>query len=169
MSERKHLWRGIHDPDMVRSGLTPQFVAEPEAARFRLTSTGIGHAFPTYVTPKVIMKAVALDEAGRPLSGSEVRYAIQREVDSIDGNWIERSDTRLLPGQSATLEISWPKSGQVKFWLEVYPDDFYHQNVYPNLLHELATDSASAKLIAEANRIAQASQFSLFETVIQRP
>src|SRR5216683_4110162 len=169
MPERKHLWRGIHDPDMVRSGLTPEFVAEPQAARFRLTSTGIGHAFPTYVTPKVIMKAIALDETGRPIPGSEVGHVIQRQVEFVDDDWIERADTRLLPGQSATLEISWPKSSRVKFWLEVQPDDFYHRHVYPNLLDELAADSSAAKLIAEANRLAQASHFSLFETVVQRP
>ena len=169
MPERKHFWRGIHDPDMVRSGLTPEFIAEPRTARFRLTSTGIGHAFPTYVTPKVIMKAVALDEAGKPMAGSEVGNAIQRQVDFIDGDWKERFDTRLLPGQSATLEISWPKSGQVKFWLEVHPDDFYHEHVYGNLLHEMSADSAAAKLIVEADRIAQTSQFSLFETVLHRP
>jgi hypothetical protein len=169
LPERKHLWRGIHDPDMVRTGLTPEFVAEPDSARFRLTSTGIGHAFPTYVTPKVIMKGVALDQSGTPVSGSEVRYVIQRQVELVDGDWVERFDTRLLPAQSATLQISWPKSGQVKFWLEVYPDDFYHQHVYGNLLRGLAADSASARLISEADRIAQASRFSLFETVLQRP
>jgi hypothetical protein len=38
-----------------------------------------------------------------------------------------------------------------------------------NLLYELAAHSASAELIAEADRIAQASQFSLFETVLHRP
>jgi len=169
MPERKHLWRGIHDPDMVRTGLTPEFVAEPDSARFRLTSTGIGHAFPTYVTPKVIMKGVALGQSGTPVPGSEVHYVIQRQVELVDGDWVERFDTRLLPAQSATLQISWPKSGQVKFWLEVHPDDFYHQHVYGNLLRGLAADSASAKLISEADRIAQASRFSLFETVLQRP
>ncbi|WP_187435690.1 multiheme c-type cytochrome [Bradyrhizobium hipponense] len=169
MPERKHLWRGIHDPDMVRSGLTPEFVAEHATARFRLTSTRIGHAFPTYVTPKVMMKGLALDEAGEPVPRSEVSHVIQRQVESVDGDWIERSDTRLLPGQSAMLEIAWPKSGRVKFWLEIYPDDFYHQHVYSNLLRELAADSAAAKLIAEADRTAQGSHFTLFETTVQRP
>jgi hypothetical protein len=64
-------------------------------------------------------------------------------VDFLDGDWIERSDTRLLPEQSAALEISWPKSGQVKFWLDVDPDDFYHQHVYANLLNKLATPQPS--------------------------
>jgi hypothetical protein len=113
------------------------------------------------VTPKVVLIGVALDEAGDPVNGSEVRYVIQRRVESVNGDWVERSDTRLLPEQSATLEIAWPKSGQVKFWLEVSPDDFYHQHVYPKLLHELPAHSPPAKFIAEADRIAQASHFSL--------
>lgn len=169
MPERKHLWRGVHDPDMVRSGLTPEFVAEPDKARFRLTSTGIGHAFPTYVTPKAVMKGVALDEASRPVPGSEASYVIQRRVESIDGEWVERSDTRLLPGQSATLEMPWPKSGAVQLWLDVHPDDFYDHDVYDGLLRDLPGNSPSAQLIAAADRLAETSHFRLFETVLRRP
>src|SRR5437016_14227197 len=65
MPERRHRWRGIHDADMVRSGLT--ITARPGAARYRagdvavvtlrVTSTRIGHAFPTYVTPRVVLSA----------------------------------------------------------------------------------------------------------------
>jgi len=169
MPERKHLWRGIHDPDMVRSGLTPDFVAESALARFRLTSTGIGHAFPTYVTPRVVMKGTALDDAGRPIAGSEVVYAIQRQVAFVGGDWVERADTRLLPGQSAMLEMKWPTSGAVKFWLEVEPDYFYHHDVYGPLLGGLKANSPSATLIAEADRRAGESSFRLFETILRRP
>jgi len=168
MPERRHVWRGIHDPDMVRSGLTPEFVAEAAMARFRLTSTGIGHAFPTYATPRVVMKGEALDEAGEPVAGSKVDYVIQRQVEFVNDDWIERFDTRLLPGQSVMLEISWPKSGVVKFWLEVDPDHFYHQQVYPALLRELPSDDPSARLIAEADRTAQSWNFRLFETALRR-
>ncbi len=169
MPDRRHLWRGIHDPNMVKSGLKPAFAAEPGQARFRLTSTKIGHAFPTYVTPKVIMRGVALDESGRPIPGSERQHVIQRRVEYIGGVWVERSDTRLLPGQSATLDLRWPKSGRVRLWLEVHPDDFYHNNVYNGLLHDLPKGSVSANLIAEADRRAQASRFRLFETELRRP
>jgi hypothetical protein len=169
MPERKHLWRGIHDPDMVRSGVTPEFLAEPNRAVFRLTNTGVGHAFPTYVTPKVIMMAVALDEAGKSVVGTEVSSLIQRRVAWIDGNWIEQSDTRLLPGQSGTLEMPWPRSGAVRLWLEVHPDDFYDHSVYDGLLADLPKNGAAAKLIAEADRAAQASRYRLFETVLRRP
>ncbi|HLO76974.1 MAG TPA: multiheme c-type cytochrome [Magnetospirillum sp.] len=169
MPDRKHLWRGIHDPDMVWGGLTPEFTAETGWARFRLTSTGVGHAFPTYVTPKVVMKAVALDHAGRPIGGSERGHVIQRRVEFVAGQWVERSDTRLAPGQSAVLEMAWPKSGRVRMWLEVYPDDFYDHQVYAPLSRTLPNESPVAGLIAEASRRAKGSRFRLFETQLRRP
>ena len=169
MPDRKHLWRGIHDPEMVRSGLTPEFVSGPDSARFRLTNTGVGHAFPTYVTPKVVMKGVALDKAGKPIAGSEVSYVIQRRVASVGNEWIERSDTRLLPGKSISLEIPWPDSGAVRLWLEVQPDDFYDHQVYDRLLHELPKNTSAAKLITQADRRAKTSHFRLFETMLRRP
>lgn len=169
MPDRKHLWRGIHDPEMVKSGLTAEFAADTSKARFRLTSTGVGHAFPTYVTPKVIMKGVGLDGAGRPLSGTERQHVIQRRVEFIGGDWVERYDTRLLPGQAATLEVSWPASGRVRMWLEVHPDDFYDHDVYDALLRDLPKGTASAKLIAQADRQARESRFRLFETDLSRP
>lgn len=163
MPDRRHLWRGIHDPEMVKSGLTPEFAAGPGGVRFRLANTGAGHAFPTYVTPKVLMKGVALDEAGKPIAGTERSHVIQRRVEFTGGNWVERSDTRLLPGQSATLEMPWPASGRLRMWLEVHPDDFYDHDVYDDLLRELAKDGPAAALIAEADRRARASRFRLFE------
>jgi hypothetical protein len=169
MPERQHLWRGIHDPDMVRSGVTPDFLAKPSLAVFRLTNTGVGHAFPTYVTPKVMMMGIALDKMGEPIAGTEVSSVIQRRVESIDGNWIERADTRLMPGQSATLEMPWPDSGTVRLWLEVHPDDFYDHSVYDGLLRDLPKNSDATRLIAEADRRAQANRYHLFETTLRRP
>lgn len=169
MPDRRHLWRGIHDPDMVRSGLNADFTATAETAVFRLTSTGIGHAFPTYVTPKVIMVGVALDAAGTPIPGSEVSHVIQRRAEFVDGAWLERADTRLLPGRSATVEMPWPANGRVRMWLEVDPDDFYHRHVYDGLLRDLPKGGAAARLIAEADRRAQSSRFRLFETELRRP
>src|SRR5207244_4301579 len=64
--DRAHLWRGIHDPAMVASGLTPRIDADAEKARFELTNSGGGHAFPTYAVPTVVMSAVALEPSGSP-------------------------------------------------------------------------------------------------------
>jgi len=66
MPDRAHLWRGIHDPAMVASGLTPRIDADAEKARFELTNSGVGHAFPTYAVPTVVMSAVALEPSGSP-------------------------------------------------------------------------------------------------------
>lgn len=169
MPDRKHLWRGIHDPGMVESGLKAEFYADADKAGFVLTSVGVGHAFPTYVTPKVILKGVALDANGQPLAGTERSHVIQRRVESVNGEWVERFDTRLAPGQSASLNLPWPASGRVRFWLEVHPDDFYDHDVYDGLLRDLPRGSHSARLIAEADAAAQRSRFRLFEQIIVRP
>jgi hypothetical protein len=168
MPDRKHLWRGIHDSAMVESGLTADFLANKDKARFRLTNTGVGHAFPTYVTPKAIMQAAALDMDNQIVPSTEVSVVIQRKVEFAGGEWVERADTRLLPGESQTLEISWPPSGRVRLWLEIHPDDFYDHDVFDALLRQLPSDGASAELIAEADRRAQASRFRLFETELDR-
>jgi len=115
-----------------------------------------------------MMMGVALNEAGEPIVGTEVSSIIQRRVESIDGNWIEHADTRLLPGQSATLEMPWPSSGTVRLWLEVHPDDFYDHSVYDGLLRDLPKNSAAVQLIAEADRRAQANRYRVFETTLRR-
>src|SRR6058998_2503565 len=107
MPERRHLWRGIHDADMVRSGLTITLVETPPhaagtvAARLVVENSGVGHRFPTYVTPLVLLRAELVDAAGRALAGTRVERRIGREV-TLD---LERevSDTRLAPGERAEL------------------------------------------------------------------
>ncbi len=167
MPKRKHLWRGIHDPEMVKSGLKAQFVTDGKKARFLLTNTGVGHAFPTYVTPKVTMHAVALDKNGTPRQETETTYIIQRSVDVGANGWFEKFDTRLLPEQTATLDIAWQGSKRVRMWLEIEPDDFYDNNVYNDLLASLGGEAR--KLIAKADAKASSSRYRLFETEVSHP
>ncbi len=167
MPDRKHLWRGIHDPKMVKSGLTAQFVADSDKASFLLTNTGVGHAFPTYVTPKATMHAVALDKNGNPRQETETTHIIQRSVGAGANGWFENFDTRLMPEQTATLDIAWQGSKRVRMWLEVEPDDFYHNNVYGDLLTSL--DGEARKLIASADAKASSSRYRLFETEVSHP
>ncbi|MFQ5533735.1 MAG: multiheme c-type cytochrome [Sphingomonadales bacterium] len=169
MPDRKHLWRGIHDRDMVESGLTATFDATKDQARFTLTNSGVGHAFPTYVTPKVVMHAVALDADGEPVPGAEASHLIQRVVSFVGGQWVESLDSRLMPGQSAALKLAWGDSDKVKMWLAVHPDDFYDHKVYDQLIQQGRPESSATRLIVEADKLAQESRFRLFETVLQRP
>lgn len=162
MPDRRHLWRGIHDPEMTRSGLEARALARADGARFELTSVRIGHAFPTYVTPKAVLRAETSD-------GRTAQHVIQRRVVEKDGEWTELSDTRLLPGQTASLEIAWGRARSVRFWLDIHPDDFYDHEVYDGLLAALPKGGPAARLIAKADAEAQARRYRLFETVLERP
>ena len=41
-------------------------------------------------------------------------HEIARQVRYDRGHWIELSDTRLLPGQSAAIELNWDGSDRIK-------------------------------------------------------
>ena len=111
MPDRRHVWRGIHDQAMVASGLeitvTPDIghltVERDFALTLEVRNTGVGHAFPTYVTPRVVLRGDLLDPGG-PVAGSRREVVIAREV-TLDLSR-EMSDTRLLPGQSARLRYT---------------------------------------------------------------
>jgi len=170
MPNRRHLWRGIHDPAMVASGLTARMTADAKGVRFEVTNTGVGHAFPTYVTPKVVLHAVALDAtAGTPRPETLRSYEIARKVRYEDGHWIELSDTRLLPGQSAAIELGWDQSEYIRTWLDVIPDDFYEREIFPGLAASLPPNSDARRLILDASTNAAASHFRLYETELRRP
>jgi len=132
MPDRRHLWRGIHDADMVRGGLTITLDDAPPrepggvAARLVVENSGVGHRFPTYVTPLVLLRAELVDAAGHALAGTRVERRIGREV-TLD---LERevSDTRLAPGERAELVYARAlENGAVaaRFSVVVYPDAFY--------------------------------------------
>jgi hypothetical protein len=169
MPDRRHLWRGIHDADMVRSGLT--ITAKAGAARYRpgqtavatlsVTSTRVGHAFPTYVTPRVILRAELLDAAGQVVAGSRAEKVIAREV-ALDLSR-EVFDTRLLPGRTAVLHyrrrIAAPGM-RARLSVIVEPDAFYTK-FFETLLSEGAgRGEAQIRAALEASR---RSPFAVFE------
>jgi hypothetical protein len=169
MPDRQHLWRGIHDPAMVASGLTPHITADDGGVRFEITNTGVGHAFPTYVTPKVVMYAQGLDPAGSPQPEALRTHVIARDVRADNDRWIEVSDSRLLPGQSAVIELPWNASERIQVWLQVVPDNFYETEIYPDRLVRASAGSAVSQLIMQAEAAAAKRSFRIFETELRRP
>jgi hypothetical protein len=168
MPDRRHLWRGIHDPETVRRGLTIS-VAEDTAppgrvaARLIVESTGVGHRFPTYVTPIVVMRAELVDADGRAVAGTREERRIGREV-PLD---LERelADTRLGPGERAELVYARAlESGAVgaRFRVVVYPDAFYVA-FYETLLRQGAGRGEAE--IRAALDDARRSAFTVFESV----
>ena len=163
MPDRAHLWRGIHDPGMVASGLTPRITADADKVRFELTNSGIGHAFPSYTVPTVVMNEVALNADGSPRLETLRSHMIARRVhyDYGSGAWSELSDTRLLPGQSAAIELAWNGSDHIRVWLEVNPDAFYATQVFPGLIETLPDHGEARKLASRAEDVANSSGFRL--------
>jgi hypothetical protein len=169
MPDRRHQWHGIHDLEMVRSGLT--ISVEPEASRYRpgqtarvrltVRNTRVGHAFPTYVTPQVILRAELLEPSGRPVAGSAQERVIGREV-ALDLSR-ELSDTRLAPGQAMTLDYR-PRVDRrglvVRVSVVVHPDAFYTR-FYEALLQQGA--GRGEPLIRQALAASRRSSFTVFE------
>ena len=169
MPDRRHLWRGIHDPAMVRLGLT--IVARAGASRYRagdtisvtlsVENTRVGHAFPTYVTPRVVLSAELVDQAGEVVAGSREERVIARDV-ALDLSR-ERADTRLLPGAKAVLEYRRrvDRVGlRARVSVVVYPDAFY-TDFFESLLAQGA--GRGEALIRDALGATRRSPFTVFE------
>jgi hypothetical protein len=168
MPDRRHLWRGIHDPDMVRSGLT--ITATPARASpangmlsgsLRVRSTRIGHAFPTYVIPRVILRGEQIDADGRAIDGTRREYVIGRDV-TLDLEK-ELRDTRLAPGHTVQLAYRMrmtPSAAALRFSVVVEPDAFYVR-FFQALVEQ--SDGAGVRELREALATTSTSSFVLFE------
>lgn len=110
MPDRRHFFRGIHDPDTVRRAVRWTFDVSPRAkdvqAHMTLTNVGAGHFLPTYVVPEIWMRIDVRDDAGVTLGFAEHRIA--RKVTFENGDWTQTSDTRLAPDETVTLDYSGP-------------------------------------------------------------
>ena len=168
MPDRRHLWRGIHDPEMVKSGV--EVSVTTERPRYRpgddlmalivVKNVGVGHYFPTYVTPQVIVRAVLIDMAGSPVPGSEQEYVIAREV-ALDLSR-EMFDTRIPPGERARFSYRRRLGGKgltLRASVTVQPDHFY-AGFFKSLL--ASGTGKGARQIHEALEVSRRSSFDVF-------
>jgi hypothetical protein len=133
MPDRRHLWRGIHDPEMVKSGVKVELSITPPgadgdlAATLTMTSVGVGHFFPTYVTPRVVARLALVDATDRVVDGSVEERAIGRAVTLDLTREIE--DTRIPPGGRAEVvyrrRVAEGAPLRLRATVTVYPDHFY--------------------------------------------
>ena len=136
MPDRRHLWRGIHDPEMVKKGVTIDLqlsqatykVGDKLEAALTLTNSGVGHYFPTYVTPKLALRIELLDASGEVIADSVKEEIVGRQVTvNLDR---EIADTRIPPKGAHTFRYARTidRSGlSLHAEVVVYPDDFYRQ------------------------------------------
>jgi hypothetical protein len=168
MPDRRHLWRGIHDPDMVRSGLEislatdrPRYRPGQEVrASLTIRSVRVGHYFPTYVTPRVVVRGELLDAAGVPVVGTAIERAIARDV-PVDLSR-EIADTRIPPGGQFTFRYRQrlARAGlSLRVTVTVHPDHFYTR-FFQALLDGGAGEGAAQ--IREALEATTRSSFVIF-------
>jgi len=134
MPDRRHLWRGIHDPEMVRSGVDIQLklskptyrAGEQVEATLSVANRGVGHFFPTYLTPKVFLRVELVDGNGRGIPQSREESVIGREA-TLDLSE-QLYDTRVPPEGSFTMRYA-RRLGRAGLRLRarvvVEPDHFY--------------------------------------------
>lgn len=170
MPDRRHLWRGVHDSTMVREGVTIEtgdvsVVSDSLYTSLTVTNSGVGHNFPTYLTPRIILEGVQLDDRGNEIESSR-RW-----------NWIsweaavnlteEYQDTRLAPDESLAMDYSEPLDKQavaIRLSVRVEPDAFY-TSFYKALLDGEFTDRGE-ELISRALEESLESHFVIFDSLI---
>lgn len=172
MPERRHLWRGIHDPEMVKSGVRIRLVTGQRRYRpgdrvdamLTIASTGVGHNFPTYVTPRVVVRAEMLDATGRLVPGSVRERAIGRDV-LLDLSR-EVADTRIRPGGRFAMKYSrrLDRPGlSLQVTVTVFPDHFYTRFFDALLASGAGQGAAQIEAAFEASR---RSSFAIFSRAV---
>jgi hypothetical protein len=172
MPDRRHLWRGIHDPEMVKAGLEIALATDrahyAPGVELRLTltitSTRVGHYFPTYVTPRIVVRAALLDARGGTIAGSREEAAIGREA-TLDLSR-EVADTRIPPGGRFAFEYRrrLDRAGvRVAVAVTVFPDYFY-TGFFESLLANGA--GAGAAQIREALEATRRSAYTVFARTV---
>lgn len=170
MPDRRHLWRGIHDPDMVKQGVTIDLATAREGDRLRatltLTNTGVGHYFPTYLTPTVFLRMDLIDGEGRQVKGSMRESVIGRDA-PLDLSR-ELYDTRLAPKASFVMKESWKvdRPGlRLRARVAVEPDHFYTK-FFQATIPQAERGKA---LLREALRQTRRSAFTIFSREVPVP
>jgi hypothetical protein len=167
MSDRRHLWRGIHDRAMTREALEISLEVGHRGrgetwARARLANVGAGHYFPTYVVPEVVAVLALVDSQGSIRSELK-RHVIGRRVDLRLSE--EISDTRIAPGGHAVLEAAFAsppaKDWRVELRVSVRPARHYERVFRDALERPLRLSPEAHALLRQALAQAEASGYEL--------
>ena len=176
MPDRRHLWRGIQDPDMVRQAMTVS--VSPLASAYRpgdalqatitVTNSGAGHYLPTYVTPKIFVQGDLLDTAGEVIADSFQEAVIGREIALNLSR--EVYDTRIAP--KASLDFGYTMAlpetaATLRVRIVVHPDHFY-QRFFEAVLKRDRGSLGKAHLEAALEKTATSS-FTVFEHHVPVP
>lgn len=162
MPNREHTFLGIHDPVTVRQAIeltaSSHRTGDGVTVVASLRNVGAGHALPTTATPIVILRIELFDGEGRAIVGARSELRIGREL--VDD--IERSDTRIFPGDKVTMARAWTAGRThdatiARVTIEVAPDASFEQRYSAMFAESLAPAQRSA--IEQALARARASHY----------
>ncbi len=175
MPHRRHLWRGIHDPAMVRSGLrialrVTRISTTAVDARAVIRSVAIGHDFPTYIVPKVYVTLYALGPGGRD-AREIARHIIGRSVNLRLTH--EYFDTRIPPGGKSVLatrlKLSPPRPTTIELRIDVAPGAHYVRLFRHELRYGKPGDKATAAMLRLALAETRATRYRLIRLTVPIP
>jgi len=75
----EHRLRSTQEP-RVRALAREIRAGDTISVTLSVENTGVGHAFPTYVTPRVVLSAELVDQAGEIIAGSRQELVIASDV-----------------------------------------------------------------------------------------
>ncbi|TGL39896.1 cytochrome c554 and C-prime [Leptospira perdikensis] len=168
MPDREHSWKGIHDKTFVQNSLLPTWTITENKGKYRiqaeLKSIGIGHAFPTYIVPKIYLRFyVVLKDKPNPILLEE--SVIGRIVNA---NLTEEYlDTRIQAQKTHLVRFDFePKENQIQKFLweiEVNPDEQYVRSFEEQLKNKgNQLSNLSRKLLEESLYEKRNSRYTLF-------
>ncbi len=170
MPDRRHLWRGIHDSSTVREGVTIEtgdvtVSSDSLYTSLTVTNSGVGHSFPSYITPRIILEGVQLDSLGNEIDISRRWNWISWEA-SVSLNE-EYQDTRLAPDESLSMDYSEPldaRASSIRLSVRVEPDAFY--TAFYKALLDGGFTNRGEEMISRALEESLVSHFVIFDSLV---
>ncbi|MBS2032330.1 MAG: cytochrome c3 family protein [Deltaproteobacteria bacterium] len=128
LPDGRHLFQGIHAPDLVAASVEVRWRRDaPGEGEIALTNAAVGHDFPSYVTPRVVLSVQPEDAQGHPV-GAPSQQVLGRAVRWAGERWQEDSDTRVPPGGTVRLRYRLalpPSVARLHATVSVEPDAAY--------------------------------------------
>jgi hypothetical protein len=163
MPNAQHLWRGIHDPEMLRKGLAVELqLVALDGGRYRAeivaTNIGAAHHLPTYLVPKIDLVLNLLAPPNNPVELARDIIGWKADVAMTT----EEFDTRLAAGESRRFvhEFKPPVAPgwTVELQVAVAPREHY-ERMFKHYLATLKLADRTTSQLKKAISEAEATRF----------
>jgi len=164
MPERRHLWKGIHDPQMTRSAFSVRLDVEPGEkgvfrARAEVVNSGAGHHLPTYLVPEILLTLEHVGATGEVVELARHLLAWRANLDLTE----EQFDQRLAAGEGLTLRGESGRLGEggtLRLRVRVAPRQQYVRTFEDYLRnHGRKLDRTTLALLRQAIAEARSSEY----------